>query len=130
MKSLKILRYFSLKNKRILRSLFLKALKLHCVKSVQIRSFFCSVFSRISYPNTGKYGLQKTPCLDTFHTILSWTDFLFYPRREMQLHNNHKKGKPNIPQLLFIYCENIVAMWQEWHYLCLHILQVIDSAQW
>ena len=31
------------------------------VKSVQIRSFFRSVFS----PNRGKYGLEKTPHLDT-----------------------------------------------------------------
>ena len=28
----------------------------HCVKSVQIRAFFWSVFS----PNTGKYGPKKT----------------------------------------------------------------------
>ena len=37
----------------------------HCVKSVQIRSFFWSVFS----PNAGKYGSEKTPYLDTFHTV-------------------------------------------------------------
>ena len=37
----------------------------HCVKSVQIRSFFWSVFS----PNAGKYGPEKTPYLDTFHTV-------------------------------------------------------------
>ena len=59
----------------------------HCVKSVQIRRFFCSVFSRIRTeygeilrilslrylsvfsPNAGKYGPEKTPYLDTFHTI-------------------------------------------------------------
>ena len=58
----------------------------HCVKSVQIRSFFWSVFSRIwtecgeirsispQYlsvfsPNEGKYGTEKTPYLDTFHTV-------------------------------------------------------------
>ena len=35
----------------------------HCVKSVQIRSFFWSVFS----PDTGKYGPEKTPYFDTFH---------------------------------------------------------------
>ena len=34
----------------------------HCVKSVQIRSFFWSVFSCI-WTNTGKYGPQKTPYL-------------------------------------------------------------------
>ena len=36
----------------------------HCVKSVQIPSFF-SVFS----PNTGKYGPEKIPYLDTFHAV-------------------------------------------------------------
>ena len=46
----------------------------HCVKSVQIRSFFWSVFSCIwtEYvfsPNTEKYGPEKTPYLDTFHTV-------------------------------------------------------------
>ena len=35
----------------------------HCVKSVQIRSFFWSVFSRI----WTEYGPEKTPYLDTFH---------------------------------------------------------------
>ena len=49
----------------------------HCVKIVQIRSFFWSVFSfiRTKYrntvfsPNTGKYGPEKTPFLDTFHAV-------------------------------------------------------------
>ena len=35
------------------------------MKSVQIRSFFWSVFC----PNTGKYGPEKTPSLDTFHAV-------------------------------------------------------------
>ena len=52
--------------------------KTRCVKSVQIRSFFWSVFSRIwtdtpylsvFSPNTGKYGPEKTPYLDTFHVV-------------------------------------------------------------
>ena len=49
---------------------------IHCVKSIQIRSFFRSVFScnRIEYrypvslgiqSECGKYGLEKTPYLDT-----------------------------------------------------------------
>ena len=42
----------------------------HCVKSVQIRRFFWSVFSVCS-PNTGKYGPKKTPYLDTFHGVLN-----------------------------------------------------------
>ena len=43
----------------------------HCVKSVQIRNFFWSVFFRIrtEYGNAGKYGPEKTPYLDTFHTV-------------------------------------------------------------
>ena len=43
----------------------------HCVKSVQIRSFFWSVFSCIQteYGDTGKYGPEKTPYLDTFYAM-------------------------------------------------------------
>ena len=37
----------------------------HYVKSVRIRIFFWSVFS----PNTGKYGPDKSPYLDTFYTV-------------------------------------------------------------
>ena len=57
----------------------------HCVKSVQIRSFFWSVFSciwteygdwiSIFSPNTGKYGPEKTPPLDSFHAV---TDIASY----------------------------------------------------
>ena len=39
-----------------------------CVKSVQRRIFFWSVFSRIG-SNTWKYGAEKTPYLDTFHAV-------------------------------------------------------------
>ena len=42
------------------------------VKSVQIRSIFWSVFSNIRTeysPNTGKYGPENTPYLDTFHAV-------------------------------------------------------------
>ena len=41
-------------------------LELHCVESVEIRSYFWSVFN----PNTGKYGPEITPYLDTFHAVL------------------------------------------------------------
>ena len=51
----------------------------HYAKSVQIRSYFWSVFSciRTEYgeirsrlsPNTGKYGPEITPYLDTFHAV-------------------------------------------------------------
>ena len=37
----------------------------HCVKCVQMRSFFWFVFS----PNAGKYGPEKTPFMDTFHIV-------------------------------------------------------------
>ena len=37
----------------------------HCVKCVQVRSYLWSVFS----PNTGKYGPEITPYLDTFHAV-------------------------------------------------------------
>ena len=55
----------------------------YCVKSVQIRSFFLvGIFQHSDWirrdteylsvftPNTGKYGPEKTPYLDTFHTAL------------------------------------------------------------
>ena len=56
--------------------------RMHCVKSVQIRSYFWSVFSciRTEYgdlqfsPNTGKYGPEITPYLDTFHAVLLWNE--------------------------------------------------------
>ena len=37
----------------------------HCVKSVQILSDFWSVFR----PNTGQYGPEITPYMDTFHAV-------------------------------------------------------------
>ena len=52
-------------------------LKLSLRKSVQIRSFSWSLFSRVQAeygeilrisPNAGKYGPEKTPYLDIFHT--------------------------------------------------------------
>ena len=63
----------------------------HCVKSVQIRSYFWPVFSCIHYHietsqlicsanpwtgfymimNTGKYGLEIIPYLDTFHAVIA-----------------------------------------------------------
>ena len=39
--------------------------KSHCVKSIQILSFFWYVFSRIRT----EYGPKKTPYLDTFHAV-------------------------------------------------------------
>ena len=45
----------------------------HCVKSVQIRSCFWSVFS----PNAGKYGPEITPYLDTFHAVSVLDNFKY-----------------------------------------------------
>ena len=49
---------------------------IHCVKSVQIRIFFLrekcpntEFFLVRIFPNTGKYGPEKTPYLDTFQTV-------------------------------------------------------------
>ena len=41
----------------------------HSVKSVQIRSFFWSVFPLFS-PNTEKHRPEKTPYLDTFYAVI------------------------------------------------------------
>ena len=43
---------------------------LHCVKSVQIRSFSGPYF-RVFGLDTAKYGPEKTPYLDTFHVLLN-----------------------------------------------------------
>ena len=40
-------------------------IKRHCVKSVQVRSYFWSIFN----PNTGKYEPEIAPHLDTFHEV-------------------------------------------------------------
>ena len=47
---------------------------IHCMKSVQIRIYFWSVFSCIqtfSSPNAGKYKPEITPYLNTFHAVIS-----------------------------------------------------------
>ena len=43
-----------------------KPFAIHCVKSVQIRSYFWSVFSCIRT----EYGPEKTPYLDTFNAVI------------------------------------------------------------
>ena len=48
--------------------------QLHCVKSVQIQSFSDLYFSTFGL-NTGKYGPEKTPYLDTFHAVLTFRCF-------------------------------------------------------
>ena len=54
---------------------------IHCVKSVQIRSFFWSVFS----PNTGKYRPEKNSYLDTFHTVIRFKIFFLKTEYEGEL---------------------------------------------
>ena len=55
------------------------ASRIHCMKSVQIPSFFWSVFS----PNARKNGLEKAPYLDTFYAVIiksemsKWFDVYF-----------------------------------------------------
>ena len=41
----------------------------HCVKSVQIGSYFWSVFGDLQSPNTGKYGPEITSDLETFYKV-------------------------------------------------------------
>ena len=55
----------SISNSRNLRWNILSFVSRHCVKNVQIRSYFWSVFS----PNAGKYGPEITPYLDTFRAV-------------------------------------------------------------
>ena len=64
--------------------------QLHCVRRVQLRSLFGSVFYRIwiEYvfsPNKGKYGPEKTPYLDTSHAVLMITmirnDYYVYTQK-------------------------------------------------
>ena len=48
----------------------------HCVKSVQIRSFFwVRIFQNLD-PNVGKYGRGKNPYLEIFHAVQKlWISF-------------------------------------------------------
>ena len=57
------------------------------VKSVQIRSFFWSVFS----PNAGKNGPEKTAYLDTFHAV---------PGMILRLVDNISKHKMHIATVI------------------------------
>ena len=48
---------------------------IHCVKIVQVRSYFWFVFPILG-PNTGKYLPEITPYLDTFHAVKGIFNFL------------------------------------------------------
>ena len=43
--------------------------RLHCVRSVRIRSFSSPYFPAFS-PNAGKYGPKNKPNMGTFHAVL------------------------------------------------------------
>ena len=43
---------------------------MHCVKSVQIRSYFSGPYFPVFSPNTGKYGPEITPYLVIFHAVI------------------------------------------------------------
>ena len=85
---------------------------LYYVKSVQIWNLLWSVFSCIRSkcgdfsvfsPNTGKYGPEKTPYLDTFHAVLFFIlleismPILLYQYRNWKLEQNQIKSQ------LYIY---------------------------
>ena len=85
---------------------------LYYVKSVQIWNLLWSVFSCIRSkcgdfsvfsPNTGKYGPEKTPHLDTFHAVLFFIlleismPILLYQYRNWKLEQNQIKSQ------LYIY---------------------------
>ena len=56
-------------------------IQFHCVKSVQIQSFFCSVFSQIGLKFLGKYGPEITPYLDIFHAMFLTGDINIFVSR-------------------------------------------------
>ena len=64
----------------------------HCVKSVEIRRYFCPYFPveyRIQeiqeYRNTGKYGPKLNPNLGTFHAV---SKYLVVPHKLLALWEN------------------------------------------
>ena len=56
-------------NQVTVKPLVKEKLNMHYVKSIQIQSYFWFVFPVFS-PNTGKYGPEIAPYLDTFHTVM------------------------------------------------------------
>ena len=51
--------------------------------------FKCGVFSSTYFPvfglNTGMYGPEKTPCLNTFHAVISIQDTLIGPLKQYNI---------------------------------------------
>ena len=81
---------------------------LHCVKSVQIRRFFWSVFSRIRteyrvslriQSEYGKIRTRKNRYLDTFHTVLHYV-FLFRSSKKLDLRKLMEIEVKYTPRLL------------------------------
>ena len=60
----------------------------HCVKRTQIQSYFWSYFPVFS-PDTGKYGPEITPYLDTFYAVstLRCHNRFFWPRYQERIQN-------------------------------------------
>ena len=61
------------------------------MKSVQIRGFCWSVFPVFSQ-NTGKYGPEENPYLDTFHAVLCLHTILSASVYLLQKHSGHVMG--------------------------------------
>ena len=73
--------FYSRKANNKINKIHERTLRIHCWKSVEIRSYFWSVFSCIGTeygdlfsPNTGKYGPEITAYLDTFHAAIVYQD--------------------------------------------------------
>ena len=81
---------------------------LHCVKSVQIRSFSGPYFSVFGL-NTGKYGPEKTPYLNTFHAVLSSAlDIMLLVSMNHLLNTlSRERIKPALSRKLQSICDNI-----------------------
>ena len=82
---------------------FCKRVSQHCLKSVQIRSFSDPYFPVFGLntdiygvnlgnfsPNLGKYGLEKTPYLDTFHAVQYTNTIAFEFNRNICLYYLNK----------------------------------------
>ena len=57
------------------------------MKNVQVRIFFWPVFS----PDTGKYGPEKTPYLDTFAVVYLSVTALYYTLIHSYVRSSHQR---------------------------------------
>ena len=122
----------------------------HCVKSVQIWSYFWSISSciqsknrkiqvafirvtiylcikfssyksntawKVSKLNTGKYGSEITPYLDTFHAMRRNVDYTLFHKQHQTLAKNQAKAKQyrEAEPLLFeffFFMHSIIRKWE------------------